>query len=342
MEQNSTTDTDTDNKTSLPSITAESVKWAYKLLLDRDAENTQIVAQKAKEFSNFRQLREHFLSTEEYLSKNPRDATIEKIRNIRNQQLQVERIDESALLDEFFSHIKSTWLRLGESEPHWSVLSDNKYTQNELADNLDEFYLSGKWEAMQIDHMLARNGLQVSKKGICLEYGCGVGRVTRWLADRYASVYGFDISNSHLKHASEYLARVGHDQVQLIQVDSKEALKQMPQVDLFYTRIVLQHNPPPIIELLLNMLLRTLKPGGVGIFQVPTDSLNYKFIVAPYLKSLKRQDDSHGIEVHLLPQARVFELILNAGCLPIEVFEDKSAGPGFISQTFIVQRPATD
>lgn len=330
--------TDIDNKPSPPSITTESVKWAYKLLLDRDPENTQVLTQIAKEFSNSRLLRQHFLDTEEYLSNNPQDATIEKIRIKRNQPLQVELIDDPALLDEFFSHIKSTWLRLGEYEPHWSVLSDNKYTQNELADNLDDFYLSGQREAMEIDHILDRNGLKVSKNGICLEYGCGVGRVTRWLADRYASVYGFDISNSHLKHACEYLTKAGHDEVQLIQVDSKEALKQMPQVDLFYTRIVLQHNPPPIIELLLSMLLQTLKPGGTGIFQVPTDSLNYKFVVAPYLESLKRRGDSHGIEVHLLPQARVFELILNAGCLPIEVFEDNCAGPGFISQTFIVQR----
>jgi len=332
----------TDNGDSQSSVTLESVKWAYRLFLDREAENLQVTEQKAGMFTNSRQLREHFLNTTEFLSNNPQYAVDEKIRNHRTQALQVEHIDEKVLLDEFFSHIKSTWISLGESEPHWSVLSANKYTQNELAENLDEFYLSGKDEALRIDQTLSRNGFQVPGNGVCIEYGCGVGRVTRWLADRYATLYGFDISASHLRLAREYLLKSGHEQVHLQQVSSIEELKQIPKADLFYTRIVLQHNPPPIIELLLSILLRSLKPGGVGIFQLPTDSLNYTFAVDTYLKSLQLHNDSHGIEVHLLPQARVFKLIIDSGCVPVEVIEDKSAGEGFISQTFVVQRPVND
>lgn len=335
MEQQSSID----ENTSQPTDALEAVKWAYFLFLDREAESPQVLKQKAETFSDSRQIREHFLNTTEFLSKNPQYANVEKIRSHRKQPLQVETIEEKALLDEFFSHIKSTWMRLGELEPHWSVLSANKYTQDELAENIDAFYLSGKHEALRIDDTLSRNGLQIPEDGTCIEYGCGVGRVTRWLADRYETLYGFDISASHLELARRYLDDSGHNKVHLQQVNSIEGLEQIPKSDLFYTRIVLQHNPPPIIELLLSTLLGSLKPGGVGIFQVPTDSLNYSFSVEAYLESLKRQNDSHGIEVHLLPQVRVFQLILGSGCIPIEVTEDKSAGEGFISQTFVVQRP---
>jgi hypothetical protein len=45
--------------------------------------------------------------------------------------------------------------------------------------------------------------------------------------------------------------------------------------------------------------------------------------------------------MHLLPQPRVFDLIANAGCIPVEVFEDEWAGPGFLSNTFVVRKPVS-
>jgi hypothetical protein len=46
----------------------------------------------------------------------------------------------------------------------------------------------------------------------------------------------------------------------------------LPKVDAVVTLIVLQHNPPPVIKLILRSLLDALKQGGVAYFQLLTYS----------------------------------------------------------------------
>ena len=100
--------------------------------------------------------------------------------------------------------------------------------------------------------------------------------------------------------------------------------------------IVLQHNPPPVIELTLARLLHCLKPGGVAVFQLPTHIPGYRFVVAEYLQAL-RAGQHQGMEMHMLPQTRVFEVIDAAGCQPCEVISDEAAGPVYTSHTFVVR-----
>jgi len=46
---------------------------------------------------------------------------------------------------------------------------------------------------------------------------------------------------------------------------------------------VLQHNPPPLIAMILARLLAGLAPGGVAYFQVPVWLPGYRFRVADLL-----------------------------------------------------------
>jgi hypothetical protein len=115
------------------------------------------------------------------------------------------------------------------------------------------------------------------------------------------------------------------------------SLDELPPVDLVFSVIVLQHNPPPLIAHVLRKLLGTLRPGGVAFFQVPTYARGYRFETAKYLRSKPRTD---CVEMHVLPQAEVFSIVASSACETLEVLPDSCVGdPDWISNTFLVRKP---
>jgi hypothetical protein len=76
--------------------------------------------------------------------------------------------------------------------------------------------------------------------------------------------------------------------------------------DAFYSKIVLQHNPPPLIGYLLRTLIRSLRRGGVGVFQVPTFYAGYRFDLHSALQSPQHSDmRSAAVGVRLWARSRV-------------------------------------
>lgn len=50
--------------------------------------------------------------------------------------------------------------------------------------------------------------------------------------------------------------------------------------DLWSSRVVLQHNPPPIVAAILRKMLWRQNPGGLAIFQLPTYRRDYNFKIS--------------------------------------------------------------
>jgi SAM-dependent methyltransferase len=248
-------------------------------------------------------------------------------------QLDTTDSERQALL----RHIQSSWEHMGATEPHWSVLTAEQYKQKNIADNEDAFYQTGKPNVETLWRSLQRNGIDPASLKTCLEYGCGLGRVTRWLAERFDKVYGYDISRAHLEGAGDYLSRKGFLNVTLRHIGSPADVAQLEPVDLVYSVIVLQHNPPPIIAMIVRGLLTALRPGGVAYFQVPTYQRGYYFSSANYLSEHCGQQ---GMEMHVLPQAEVFDIAAKTDAQVLEVFEDSWTGiiDGGRSNTFILRK----
>jgi 2-polyprenyl-3-methyl-5-hydroxy-6-metoxy-1,4-benzoquinol methylase len=118
----------------------------------------------------------------------------------------IERVSD---LQELFSHIQNAWEHLGETEPYWSVLSLEKFKSSEIKVTRSEFYNSGLDNVTTFFKTLERNGIDHTSFETCLEYGCGLGRVTCWLAKRFEKVIGYDISRVHLRLAQQYLDEIG-------------------------------------------------------------------------------------------------------------------------------------
>ena len=135
--------------------------------------------------------------------------------------MEVEDVKSSEDLAQILEHIRLTWQYLGEIEPHWSVLTSEKFVKSHITETEEEFFNSGRDNVEKLLASLRRNGLDISAYRTCVEYGCGLGRITRWLADRFRHVYGYDTLAAHLGGAANHLTRSGVTNVTLRQVRNR-------------------------------------------------------------------------------------------------------------------------
>jgi SAM-dependent methyltransferase len=215
-------------------------------------------------------------------------------------------------------------------------LSSEQYKHDKFGDNSEAFYASGEKDVRRLNAWLKRNGTTDFGNGrVCCEYGCGTGRVTRWLAAQFSRVVACDISQPHLDLAQSHLRRSGISNVRLQRTDSPAAFDQSEAPDLIFSFLVLQHNPPPVIAFILSNLLRSLRAGGFAFFQVPTYCPNYEFVANNYLT----QAPSGQIEMHVLPQRHVYAIAEQQNCELLEVQPDGHVGsPQWISNTFLMRK----
>lgn len=241
-------------------------------------------------------------------------------------------------LRRLWNHVSEVWSAYGEADPFWSVLTDERWRSKNLTDEqiLDTFYESGESEARRLDAWLGRNGLE-PRDAICAEYGCGVGRITHALARRFRRVIAFDISQPHLDAARRRLSEQGVENIEYVLVRDEADLGRLRSVDVFYSILVLQHNPPPIMADILKHAFSGLKPGGIAFFQIPTYSLHYHFSLTAYWNTVAQQKT---MEMHFLPQKSVFEIGRQEEVHPVETQPDWCIGhpDEWISTTFLMQK----
>lgn len=238
-------------------------------------------------------------------------------------------------LEKLFRHVQAVWSKLGEIEPHFSVLSHPQYMPAAFARHQDAFYASGADEFGAALRRLETLGLIPRRDGRAVEFGCGAGRVTRQLANAFAQVVGYDVSPNLLRLAEERFENQGVRNVDLRRIESVETLA-VPPHDFFYSKIVFQHNPPPIAKYFLDLMLGKLNVGGIAFFQLVTAMSDYRFDCDEYLSKMP---NIGGKEIHALPQRQAFDIFERCGIVPREVVRDISApGSNVISTLFVGQR----
>jgi 2-polyprenyl-3-methyl-5-hydroxy-6-metoxy-1,4-benzoquinol methylase len=110
------------------------------------------------------------------------------------------------------------------------------------------------------------------QRGLCLDFGCGMGRFTQALAAYFDRCHGIDISPQMIKLAQQY-NRHG-DRVQYSLNLSSDLQMLLPGTfDCVYTSEVLQHMPPDLMRHYLEEFCRVLKPEGVAVLDVPTSRI---------------------------------------------------------------------
>jgi SAM-dependent methyltransferase len=316
----------------MPVVAIDDVRIAYRLLLGREPENEAVLMAHVQQSRSLEDLRTSFFRCPEFQNIAAAQPALRPLlRPLDWPPIRVDMAASDPELTRMMRHIESSWQRLGATEPHWSVLSQDAFLSANIANVEDQFYQSGRDTVQTFRQTAERCGISLTGFTRCLELGCGLGRITVWLAGLFEQTLAADISANHLVIARQTLDRFERGNVELLHIDSFKALEAIPDFDVFISLIVLQHNPPPLIAALLRIVLAKLRPGGIAYFQVPTYRLNYHFEIDQYLRTAPSVG---GMEMHLIPQSILFDILRQSGCRMLECLEDNWTGdPTAISNT---------
>ena len=321
--------------------TRDDVRAAYRMILGREPEDEAVLDRHLAQVPTLPALRARFLGSEEFRNGNrgvpaPRKtaSTVPLVPDPLVMDVEAGGARLAAMLERTGTY----WAQVGQEAPHWSVLTNDRFRPERIAETRDAFYATGAEDLDLVRRSLARHGIAPKSLPRCLEFGCGVGRATLALAGMFRSVVGCDISQPHLDLAQREAEQRG---ITNIAWHASTAQGPMPggQWDVWYSRLVLQHNPPPIIAHLLRLAFAGLRPGGLAIFQVPAYRQDYGFSIDAYMAETRPPN----MEMHVLPQRHVFALAAEAGLEVLDVREDShlvTSNPAlWLSNLYVLRRP---
>jgi len=189
-------------------------------------------------------------------------------------KIQLRKILNLLLPGENIRNSKIKWNKLAEANARYYVLTDLGEKISE-----EEFRAAGKKDFQEL---ITTDTLIVEKLGnfkekIILEIGCGIGRITEFLAQNFAKVYGIDISEEMITKGRERLKN--YKNIEFIANDGKVYPLPDSSVDFVFSYIVFQHMPnKKIIESNFQEIKRVLKKNGLAKIQVrglPTSKSNW-------------------------------------------------------------------
>jgi SAM-dependent methyltransferase len=123
----------------------------------------------------------------------------------------------------------------------------------------------------QLEALFSDLGAAPEGDGVCLEIGCGAGRMTTEIAPRWREVVAVDVSPAMLDRAKAAVAAAGIVNVvfALVGADALDGVA-TASVDTVVCYGVLQHLPTRrAIGAMLREIARALRAGGEAFVQVP-------------------------------------------------------------------------
>ncbi len=221
------------------------------------------------------------------------------------------------------------WEEMATLDPMWAILStpEKRFGNWEL----NEFLRTGEEEIAGL--MQVAEGFALPKqRRRAIDFGCGIGRLTRALQARFPEAYGVDISGRMLEMAGRLTPgcsfREGHD------------LSSFPDrsADLIYSILVLQHQPDRAhAEIVIRDMARVLAPGGLLAFQIPIhmplrNRIQLRRKAYRILRTLGVREEVAYRKLKLspirmlwIPRDRVEQLVQKAGARVIHVKEIRDA-----------------
>ena len=155
------------------------------------------------------------------------------------------------------------WEELAEVDPLWAILASPEGRGGKW--DVEKFFASGEAEIGEVLQVAERLGYPKGHDR-ALDFGCGVGRLTRALAGSFREAVGLDISAEMVRLARE----LNEGRNCRFEVNVREDLGALESAsfDFVYTALVLQHMPSTeLIRSYLAEFLRVLRPGGLAVFQ---------------------------------------------------------------------------
>jgi hypothetical protein len=187
-------------------VREEDVIWCYREILGRHPESAAVVQSHLSSAKDFRSLVARFIKSPEYRQKiAPPDFV-----PLDRAEMDIDVAASASDVPLILHRIREAWTHLGEVRPHHSVLTAQEYHPEFIdEESIERFYASGGAGVATIAAVLRRYGFSNLAPRVCVEYGCGLGRMTLALARVFKRVHGYDISANHLALAQRRAADAG-------------------------------------------------------------------------------------------------------------------------------------
>ncbi len=249
--------------------------------------------------------------------------------------------------------VKQTWENLARKDALWAICTDSKKRGGRW--DASEFFATGEAEICKVLAHVAAIGLKPRWEGCALDFGCGVGRLTQPLCERFAACVGIDISPTMIQMAQQH-NRHGERCVYALNDVENLGKYGAGEFAFIYSSIVLQHMAPKYMKSYLRDFARVLMPGGILVCQVPDDEHSFKSLTRLRQKlrlraRLKKllginlpeagsEANAYQMEMHWLDERQVRQALQDGGCRIVDVQLTNSISPEFNGQLIYLQGPA--
>lgn len=169
------------------------------------------------------------------------------------------------------ARIKSVWETLGREDPFWAVISWPERRGGRWT--LEEFLATGEADIRQYREALREKTNAPDHFHHVLDFGCGVGRLSRLWARHADRVTGVDISAPMLEQARRIAGDLPGVSFVLNEAESLQTLG-AAEYDLVFSHICLQHMPWPLAQGYLSEFARVCKRSGWVVFQLPARAVS--------------------------------------------------------------------
>lgn len=312
-------------------LDGDQVRECYRAIFGREAESDAVVEAHVNSGATLESFLRRTLQSSEFLQRGNFPSSMRRRFANLSTSLDVEVSGTPKQMAALLAHMKDVWTKYGVYDPYYSVLTNNQYKLDVInKDSIREFYQEGEGDYSFIRKIIENNGMSIKKDAVVVDFGCGLGRIGAHFASRFGEYIGVDISAPHIKKAEQHFREIGLNRSKFLILPS--FLKDKVSADLVFSLIVLQHNPPPVIGMLIGRMCEALRPGGILVFQVPTGLVGYRFKLRDYLENLP----SDGVmEMHAFPHQEVFRIFRDHGVQLVDVFEHDMIGPIGESTIFV-------
>jgi SAM-dependent methyltransferase len=159
--------------------------------------------------------------------------------------------------------LRKDWEEVATVDPLWAILAAPGARGGHW--QLDEFFATGEEEIAGVLAAAERLGWP-KQHDTALDFGCGVGRLTRALGDRFHEAVGVDIAEEMVRLARE----LNEGRNCRFELNTRSDLSAFDDgsFDFVYSTLVLQHLPRrELVQGYIGEFLRVLRPGGLAVFQ---------------------------------------------------------------------------
>jgi SAM-dependent methyltransferase len=242
--------------------------------------------------------------------------------------------------------VRTTWEVIGRDDPLWAVLSWDGTEHGNW--DVEKFFAEGEREVESF--LTQARAVHASPTfGAALDFGCGVGRLSRALAGHFDTVTGVYVSAPMIEEANRLVASERPNCRFLVNTEPRLPFLS-GTFDFVLTNIVLQHMPPPLAKGYMREFLRVLRPGGIAIIQIPSECSwkSTKPLVGPFINLLpprareviyrrRRARDPRDLPMHSIPRAQVLRFLERAGGRVLACIDEGAGGPHWRSFHYIVR-----